>query len=183
MTNCTFSGNRAQTGGAILTHRNPDGLRGQVTLRNTIFQTGSSGANLATTTGIFVSDGNNLSNDAAGGDGGTGPGGLLNATRRQAEHRSAARFLEVKRRRDRDLRASRDSPAINRETTLSRPPQDQRGFPRFGVSDIGAFEVAAASAKPHAHADADGDSNRHTYAHCHTPRAESVREHLNAVAG
>ncbi len=48
-------------------------------LGNTILMPSGSGANIQNTYGTVNSNGYNLSSDAIGGDGGTGPGGLLNA--------------------------------------------------------------------------------------------------------
>ena len=70
VTNCTFADNfggiRENSAGAF-----------SVILRNTIFKS-SFGSSLSGNAGAIVSQGHNLSSDAAGGDGGTGPGGLLN---------------------------------------------------------------------------------------------------------
>jgi hypothetical protein len=49
-----------------------------VTLLSSILQAGATGANIVNANGgTFFSSGYNLSSDAAGGDGSTGPGGLL----------------------------------------------------------------------------------------------------------
>ena len=84
--NSTFSGNSApftlDVGGIY-----NDGLNGSatVTIGSTILNAGASGENIFNfsdfpPTAIVTSNGYNLSSDAAGGDGTTGPGGLLNAT-------------------------------------------------------------------------------------------------------
>src|SRR5439155_9561689 len=51
-----------------------------VTIRDTILKTGASGGNIFNDSGTVTSLGYNLSSDAAGGDGTTGPGGFLDAT-------------------------------------------------------------------------------------------------------
>src|SRR5207244_1324299 len=77
--NSTISGNSAPTGGGI---RN-DGFRSPgntiLTLVNTILKTGQSGSNIVNNLGSLSSLGHNLSNDSAGGDTASGPGGFLNA--------------------------------------------------------------------------------------------------------
>src|SRR6185369_12610852 len=73
VSNSTLSGNSADfLGGGIYSQ---DGVI--VTVGNTILKHGASGENIYSS-GRFVSQGHNLSNDAAGGDNGVGPGGLLN---------------------------------------------------------------------------------------------------------
>jgi CSLREA domain-containing protein len=73
----TFSDNSALTGGGIYT-TNAMGNNGVLTLRSTILRSGANGDNIVRSNGSFTSLGFNLSNDAAGGDGSTSPGGLLN---------------------------------------------------------------------------------------------------------
>jgi hypothetical protein len=75
----TFSGNSASQGGAIDNY----GPAGRVYLEigDTILNVGAgSGGTIYNPSGIVKSDGYNLSSDAAGGDGTTAPGGLLNGT-------------------------------------------------------------------------------------------------------
>ena len=74
----TFFGNSSPMGGAIYTET---GGSGSATLivRSSIFQGGPGVINLFKLDGVFTSEGFNLSNDAAGGNGNTGPGGLLTA--------------------------------------------------------------------------------------------------------
>ena len=71
VTNCTFSGNSAGSGSGIYCQGDTT-----VTGGNTIFKRGASGENIYNAA-HFVSAGHNLSNDAAGGDNGVGPGRLL----------------------------------------------------------------------------------------------------------
>src|SRR5207244_3375120 len=77
ITNSTFSGNYCgfnRDGGGIYNYG--------VTFRigNTILAEGLWGENIFNRSGTVISLGYNLSNDAAGGDGDTGPGGFLSAT-------------------------------------------------------------------------------------------------------
>jgi parallel beta helix pectate lyase-like protein len=73
--NSTVSGNSANgTGGGISNDH------GTLTIGDTILKTGASGQSIRNFGGTVTSHGYNLSSDAAGGDGTTGPGGLLNAT-------------------------------------------------------------------------------------------------------
>jgi hypothetical protein len=75
--NSTVSGNSG--GGINWAH----GFNATLDIANTILNAGASGENLRNVpgagTGTVISHGYNLSSDAAGGDGTTGPGGLLNA--------------------------------------------------------------------------------------------------------
>jgi CSLREA domain-containing protein len=73
--NSTLSQNSANNGGAIFNFQNA----GTATLQmgNTILKKGTSGANFSNND-TLISVGHNLSDDAAGGDATTGPGGLLN---------------------------------------------------------------------------------------------------------
>lgn len=102
VTNCTLSGNSASQGGAILNFGdigsatlmlinstlsdNSAGVAGGIfnlvattTIGNTILNRGAAGENIYNS-GTVSSLGYNLSSDAAGGDGSTGSGGLLNGT-------------------------------------------------------------------------------------------------------
>jgi len=76
--NCTVSNDSASfLGGVFCT-----GTSGSATVGvgNSIFKAGASGGNFATAGGTISSFGHNISNVAAGGDAGTGPGGLLNGS-------------------------------------------------------------------------------------------------------
>jgi len=73
----TFSDNSALTGGGIYTV-NAMGNNGVLTMRSTILRSGTNGDNIVRSNNSFTSLGYNLSNDAAGGDGSSSPGGLLN---------------------------------------------------------------------------------------------------------
>ncbi len=137
VTNCTFADNfggiRDNSGGPV-----------SVLLRNTVFKS-SFGQNLSGNAGVIVSQGHNLSSDAAGGDDGTGPGGLLSGPgdirntdpkldpAGPAHHGGPTTTVAL-------LTAS---PAINAGNNALAPPLDQRGYLRAGTSDIGAFEFGA----------------------------------------
>ena len=134
ITNCTFSGNSASSGGGIYCQGDTT-----VTVGNTIFKSGASGENIYNAA-HFVSAGHNLSNDAAGGDNGTGPGGLLNQPGdiRNTDPRLGP--LADNGGPTKTLALLPNSPAINAGNDANAPPRDQRGYLRNGTSDIGAFE-------------------------------------------
>jgi CSLREA domain-containing protein len=69
----TFYGNSSASGGGIANASNTAALF----VRSTIFQRGINGTSIVNPSGTVVSDGYNLSDDAAGGDPSTGPGGFL----------------------------------------------------------------------------------------------------------
>ncbi len=78
---CTLSGNSTANAASGNVYNNGAfGGSATLTISNTIFKTGASGPNILNNVGTVVSQGYNLSNDAAGGDGSIGPGGFLNAT-------------------------------------------------------------------------------------------------------
>jgi hypothetical protein len=141
--NCTLHGNTAaaQAGGIYNDAFNPDSTgTASVTLANTILNRGASGANLVNERGTMVSEGHNLSSDAAGGLAGSAPAGFLNATndRRNTDPRLAP--LANNGGPTDTIALLSDSPAIDAANDSTAPSTDQRGFKRVGVSDIGAFE-------------------------------------------
>ena len=74
----TLTGNSSsQNGGGIFT--SGDGGTGTVQIADTILNAGASGANFYNYGATIISDGYNLSSDAAGGDATQNPGGFLNA--------------------------------------------------------------------------------------------------------
>lgn len=145
--NCTFSGNFmlpspitgvTYDGGAIMS-----GNAGRVEIANSLFRRANSGGNLSTsyqTGGTIISFGHNLTDDAAGGDGGTGPGGLLNGPGdiRNTDPRLGS--LADNGGPTQTCAVLTGSPAINSGDDARTPPRDQRGFTREGISDIGSFE-------------------------------------------
>ncbi len=155
VSNCTLSGNSAGTDGGALYINNGGGGTATVQVGNTIFQTGSSGANIVMGAGTIVSQGYNLSNDAAGGDPTTTPGGFLNHV---GDKRNTDPLTDLAGVKDNGgptvtlaLRAG--SPAIDqgKRTTLGPSANDQRGEPcpfddpglpnASDGSDIGAYEA------------------------------------------
>jgi hypothetical protein len=168
LTNCTFFNNTGtgNTSGVYNDALNPDSFgTATTTTRNTIFRVNNpatDGANLfnddnATSNGTIVSQGHNLSNDNAGGDGMSGPGGYLNAAgdwRNQSPE--LASLTDAGGATDTVPFTSATPIPYNAGDDAFAPPRDQRGFTRNGVSDIGAFEirghlapVSAASRKVH----------------------------------
>ena len=141
--NSTLSGNSAtSSAGGIHAQRDSASMT-IVRLANTILRTGASGANLQSVgSAAIISQGHNLSNDAAGGDDSTGPDGFLNATGdiRNTNPQLDPAGLANNGGPTKTVALLSDSPAINLGDDLLAPLLDQRGLPRFGVSDIGAFE-------------------------------------------
>jgi hypothetical protein len=147
ITNSTLSGNSAGSGydGGI------GNYFGTVEIGNTILKTGVLGQNIISFVGL-TSLGYNLRNDAAGGDGTTGPGGLLNATGDQRNTDPLLGPLQNNGGPTFTHTLLVGSPAIdagdpNFDPNSFTPPltTDQRGsgFARVanGRIDIGAFEV------------------------------------------
>ena len=139
LTNCTFSGNSSPTGGALNSGASFGGTA-TTFVRSTIFKTGASGANIANSGGTITSHGHNLSNDAAGGDGGTGPGGFLFVPGDKRNTDPLLGPLQNNGGPTSTHALLAGSPAINAGNDAFAPPSDQRGYIRVGVSDIGAFE-------------------------------------------
>jgi hypothetical protein len=189
--NSTFSGNSAFAGGGIHINGNSGSAtltinnstvsgnsatfffgggisndHGTLTIGDTILKTGASGQNIRNFGGTVTSLGYNLSSDAAGGDGTTGPGGLLNATGdiRNTDpklgpladnggptftHALCTASVVP------DASCTGASPAIDAGKNFTTATTDQRGFFRtfdnFSIpnatggdgTDIGAFEVQA----------------------------------------
>jgi len=126
-----------------------------LTLSNTILNTGTgSGANLNNgSNGTITSQGHNLSNDAAGGDGNPGPGGFLNATGDIRNTNPRLGPLQNNGGPTMTHALLSNSPAIdagepNFNPHAFDPPllydqRNSRRFPRVvnGRIDIGAFEI------------------------------------------
>lgn len=142
LTNCTLSNNNASGANAAggVDNKNNDAV---VFVSNNIFQLGTSGVNLATSNTLnFNSLGHNISDDAAGGDAGTGVGGLLVGP---GDRRNTNPELATAAPQDNggptetfDLLAN--SPAIDQADGAQAPHRDQRGYLRHGPADIGAVE-------------------------------------------
>ena len=144
LTNCTFNQNTATllAGGIYNDAFNQGQALGAATLtvRNTIFRAGASGANLVNEQGTITSQGSNLSSDAAGGDAATGPGGFLNQAGDIRNTDPKLGTLQSNGGPTDTVALLAGSPAINAGNDFFAPSTDQRGIPRVGVSDIGAFE-------------------------------------------
>jgi fibronectin-binding autotransporter adhesin len=143
---CTFSGNNANSAGAI--YNNNFSASALVTVRNTIFQTGAIGDNIINSSGAFVSLGHNLSNDAAGGLPGTGPGGYLSAASDVRQTDPMLGVLQANGGRTFTHALINGSPAINAGEDTDESNVDQRGYARLGTNDIGAFESGGVSPAP-----------------------------------
>jgi CSLREA domain-containing protein len=148
--NCTFSGN---TPGTLY-------VGGTTEMGNTILKRGASGANIV---GTITSRGHNLSDDAAGGDASTGPGGTLNATGDQRntdprlgplQNNGGPTFTH-------NLLANSPARDAGDDAVLGPPlnlTTDQRGFPRRvdlpglndggDSTDIGAVEAGLVQTGP-----------------------------------
>jgi hypothetical protein len=157
ISNCTFSDNFAGMHGGAISINN--GGAGVATLQvgNTIFEDGASGENIQNVAGTIISQGYNLSNDAAGGDATTGPGGFLNHA---GDKRNTDPLTDSAGTKDNGgitvtlaLRAG--SPALDqgKRSTIGMSNNDQRGeacpfddpavgnAPGGDGSDIGAYEA------------------------------------------
>ena len=155
----TFSGNSAMTGGGILNQTivGQPGVPATLTIQSTILQAGEDGGNLLNLGATVISDGFNLSSDAAGGDGNTFAGGLLNGEKDIRNSDSNLGPLQDNGGRTATHALLVPSPAIDSgDDSILSPPlsltTDQRGigFARrngFHV-DRGAFESGSISSAP-----------------------------------
>lgn len=142
--NCTFSGNLAKNfdgnvydGGAIVS-------AGHVDIANCIFRRTNNRSNLLQGTGwSLTSRGHNLSDDAASGDGGTGPGGLLNGP---GDIRNTEPMLGplADNGGQQTHALLQGSAAIDSGDDATAPARDERGYARKGTSDRGAYEFGGA---------------------------------------
>ncbi|MEY2510438.1 MAG: hypothetical protein QOE26_1201 [Verrucomicrobiota bacterium] len=149
LTNCTFNQNTSTlvAGGIYNDAFNQGQVSGTATLvlRNTIIRSGANGANLVNEQGTITSQGSNLSSDAAGGDAATGPGGFLNQAGDIRNTDPKLDTLKSNGGPTDTVALLAGSPAINAGNDALAPSTDQRGKPRIGVSDIGAFEFTPPS--------------------------------------
>ena len=137
LTHCTLNNNSASNGGGI-----SNAGTGQITLRENILKSNGVSPNIVASGGGVASQGYNLSNDAAGGAAGTGPGGFLNATGdiRNTDPQLNPAGLANHGGPTMTIALLSGSPAIDPASNSFTPPFDQRGYGRVGTSDIGAFE-------------------------------------------
>ena len=153
--NCTFSSNTASSGGGVYNFNG-----GTMTLANSILKTGVSGGNIVNDASTLTSQGYNLSNDAAGGDSTTGPGGFLNA---QGDQRNTDPQLDPAGLQNhggptQTIALLPGSPAIDKGKSFGLTT-DQRGHGRpdddpavvnavgGDGSDIGAYEASVTPAQ------------------------------------
>src|SRR5262249_5604600 len=145
LNNNTFTGNSAFHAGGIgcgVTN----GVSSTLTISNTILKAGALGVNILTNDTV-TSLGYNLSSDAAGGDGTTGPGGFLNATGDIRNTDPQLGPLQGNGGPTFTHALLTGSPAIDAGDPNFTPPPfyDQRGTPFVPVAngriDIGSFEV------------------------------------------
>jgi len=141
--NCSFSGISGDPGsfdpGAILA---ADGQNTKVEVANSLFRSMSGGTNLYNGNGsTLISRGHNLCNDDASGDGGTGPGGLLNSPGDIRNTDPMLGPLTDNGGPTQTFALLPGSPAINAGDDTTAFWRDQRGYVRNGTSDIGAYEV------------------------------------------
>ena len=136
----TFQGNTASFGGALYLDAQNNG-NSTLVIRNTILNTGATGANFSVNNGATVtSEGHNISNDPAGGAGGSAPDGFLNGTgdKRNTDPKLDPLGLKDNGGPPPTIGLTATSPAIN--GAVNAPPRDQRGYVRQNTADVGAFE-------------------------------------------
>ena len=132
--NCTFSDN---SGDAI----SVAGQNTTVEVANSVFRRGGGGRNLAESPGASLTSlGHNLSDDAASGDGGTGPGGLLDAPGDIRNTDPLLASLADNGGPTQTHALLPGSAAIDSGDNTTARPRDQRGYTRNGTGDIGAYE-------------------------------------------
>jgi hypothetical protein len=164
LSNCTLSGNTCNSsGGAIFSNRsqsaatvslknctlsanssaqNHDAIYNGGTLEvgNDVLQRAPNGQNIRNVGGQVTSLGHNLSDDAAGGDSATGPGGFLKGPGDIRNTNPQLAPLASNGGPTQTHALFLTSPGINAGDDAYAPILDQRGYPRLGVSDIGSFE-------------------------------------------
>jgi hypothetical protein len=146
ITNCTFNQNIGTGEGAVYNYPKDasDNTAGkaEIDIVNTILRSGST-VNFVPNGGIILSRGNNISDDAAGGDNGTSPGGVLNANGDLRNTDPRLDTLKDNGGPTKTVALIAGSPAIDHGNDSFAPSTDQRGFGRVGTSDVGAFEFGA----------------------------------------
>ena len=143
---CTFAGNASPLGSIY--HA---GTTATLNLNNTILSVPSGTASIVIVNSAKVtSEGHNISSDAAGGDGSTGPGGRLTHA---SDKRNTDPLLDPAGLQDNGgptltLALQANSPAIDTGSSTNALASDQREFTRSGAVDIGAFEFAGVEPTP-----------------------------------
>jgi hypothetical protein len=133
--NVTFSGNSASSGGAISCFSLDAPNTSALSVANTIFRRGSSGANV---NGPLTSNGNNLSDDSTG--------GFAQGDIRDTDPQLSALAENGGLTPTHALLSA--SPAIDKGNDAYAPLTDQRNYSRIAVTDIGAFEDGGTPAPP-----------------------------------
>jgi len=157
ISNCTLSDNSAGMHGGALSINNGGTGIASLQVGNTIFEDGASGENIQNVAGTIISQGYNLSNDAAGGDATTGPGGFLNhaGDKRNTDPLTDPAGLQDNGGATLTVALRAGSPALDqgKRSTIGMSSNDQRGeacpFDDPNVanaaggdgSDIGAYEA------------------------------------------
>jgi CSLREA domain-containing protein len=187
VSNCTFSGNSAVDrptvvgGGAIDNLGSGSVLDIEGTILN---KGGASGQNIRND-GTATSHGYNLSSDAAGGDGTTGPGGVLNGTGDIRNTDPKLGGLAYYGGPTATHIPKAGSPAIDAgDPNFTPPPNyDQRGFPFARVVnsriDIGAFERQPSDIDPTLVVTTTADTN--TNSTCDPASPCSLRDAITAA--
>lgn|GEM_PF-3212202 len=148
VTNCTFNRDSSFTLGDALYVSQTGGGTTSLSIGNTILASADPDFNLSVDnfsggTASISSQGHNLSDDGAGGDATTGPGGFLN---QPGDVRNTDPLLDPAGLQNNGgptstIGLQAGSPAINNGGDTIAPERDQRGYLRSGTSDIGAFEL------------------------------------------
>ena len=147
MNNCTFNRNLSITlGDAVYLSQTGAGST-SLLIGNTILASADPDFNISIDnfsggTASVSSQGDNLSDDAAGGDATTGPGGYLNQS---GDLRNTAPLLDPAGLQNNGgptftIALQANSPAVNHAGPAS-PQRDQRGYLRPDAPDSGAFEL------------------------------------------
>ncbi|HEV3410195.1 MAG TPA: choice-of-anchor Q domain-containing protein, partial [Chthoniobacterales bacterium] len=136
---CTIAHNNAPSTGGI--YNQNLNATARVTLQNTLLQTSPTGSNFTNSNGSIESLGNNLSSDGAGDASNTGtvPGGFLNKPSDRRNTDAMLGPLQDNGGPTFTHALLTGSPAINTGNN-DGAADDQRGYLRVGLNDIGAFE-------------------------------------------
>lgn len=135
LTNCTFRNNNSDRAASIF-----NGTLGTISTANTIYDREAGSDVHFINEGTFISRGHNICDDSAGGPFSIWPGGLLNATGDRRFTNPGLLALANNGGPTQTCALEQNSVAINAGNDAIAPPTDQRGYARFGVSDIGAYE-------------------------------------------
>jgi hypothetical protein len=148
VTNCTFNRDFSFTLGDAIYLSQTGGGTTSLSIGNTILASADPDFNLSVDnfsggTANIASQGHNLSDDAAGGDATTGPGGFLNQS---GDIRNTDPLLDPAGLQNNGgptltIALQSGSPAVNQGGDAIAPERDQRGYLRQVPTDIGAFEL------------------------------------------